>query len=778
MLSLKTLLNSLIGTIALGACLATHAQAAGGEAKGASGPLRAAYGNVKTVIDGDIARTVLTQVFVNDLPHPVEVSYSFPLPSDATVTAFSEWRDGRKITAKTEGKAAAKATYEAAVNRGERAAHGETEAGRRFRMTLSSIPARGQRRIELRYIQTLTALGSERSFVFPAQGDAPAATVLDIEVVVQAERAILGLEAPNQLDAQIGRGLGGDERRQVVRLTRGREGLRRDLVARWSQDSDAFDLAARAVRPDPEAPAFLEARFAFNADPLEGAAAPRDVVIVLDRSMSMAGEPLDNAKALAAAIVRGLNSSDRLEVISFGTEPAVMFGELASVTDGFAKATIAFVDDLRAGGRSALEPALHQAADLLKDSPNGILVLLSDGQPTFGAGDDPFGLELDVGLFASTRVVIGHFNYPTRTAALDALFPNVTARFVPDGPAAKRAIIDIARLAVAPSIEGLSVEILGEGVHMVQGALPDRVAMGESVRLLARMDTDAIVIVRGTLHGEPVYLEAEVRLRTGSDDLGLPVEWARLRARDLEAEYMSLRASAGGEAERELLEAEIRGLGTLYGLATRFTGYVMTDSLAPDHIKPGDPEIRIHAPESAKAVFGVLPWGEVIRCNWDEDEGLWFGRFLVPRGTADGLYKTRIFVVGQAETTYRGALYFRVDSDIPDFTLARDDGEQPVARGEWLALRAMPIGRDPDFASDGASSGASNGDRLDPDPIDVKSVEVHVGETTYVLNRDSESDLWGGKVLIDLPPGRHDLELVATDYARNTVTATLSIEVQ
>ena len=81
--------------------MAAHAQ---GAARAGSGPLRAAYSHVAVVVDGDVARTTLTQVFVNDLPQPVEASFSFPLPADATVTGFAEWRDGRKVDAKATGK--------------------------------------------------------------------------------------------------------------------------------------------------------------------------------------------------------------------------------------------------------------------------------------------------------------------------------------------------------------------------------------------------------------------------------------------------------------------------------------------------------------------------------------------------------------------------------------------------------------------------------------------------------------------------------------------------
>ncbi|MCB9546831.1 MAG: VWA domain-containing protein [Myxococcales bacterium] len=738
--------------------MAAHAQ---GAARAGSGPLRAAYSHVAVVVDGDVARTTLTQVFVNDLPQPVEASFSFPLPADATVTGFAEWRDGRKVDAKATGKEEAREAYDRAVDRGERAAHGESdEEEARFRMTLSAIPAGGSRRVELRYLQTLSALGSERTYAFPRGGEAPAATLLDVEVQLAGDRPLVAVATPNQPDARVS---AAGATRRVVRLSRSGVGLARDLVVRWRQDSEPLDLAARAVLPAPGTPGYVEARFAFNDDPLGGRVEGRDVVVVIDTSLSMAGLPLKRAREGALALIDGMAAADRVEVIAFADEVRSAFGGLSQDAAG----ARAFLKGLKAGGRSDLEGALAAAAERLAGSPDAVLVLLTDGQPTArSTGADPFGLDLDSAAFAQARVVVGHFNYPHRTAALASIFPNVSVRFIPDGPAGEEAVLALARLAVAPVIEDLSVELLGDDVHLVHGALPARLAVGEHVRLLGRVQGEAYVRVTGTLYGRDVEMTAPVVWRSGGDDLGLPVEWARLRVADLDAEWRALKDAP----TREVVAAEIRGLGTQFSLATRFTGYVMNDSLDPDHIKPGDPEIRVAAPASAKAVFAVLPWGEVVACSWDDEEGLWLGRFLVPRGVEDGLYRARVFVEGQGGAACRGALFFRVDSEMPPFELTREGDDGPVAAGDTLALVARPVR--PEVPA------GKGGDRIDPDPLDVKQVQVSVGGEVWILTREDAADVWSGKVPVELPPGKHAVKLVVMDYARNTTEARLWIEVQ
>jgi len=278
------------------------------------------------------------------------------------------------------------------------------------------------------------------------------------------------------------------------------------------------------------------------------------------------------------------------------------------------------------------------------------------------------------------------------------------------------------------------------------------------------------VEISGLLHGEPVELSTTIDVPTAPDergDRGLPVEWARARVRAFEGELDTLSLEPGA---REARAEEIRRLGKTYRLATRFTSYVLTDSLAPDRIKPGDPEIRVNAPATALGVRGLLPWGETVECEWQADEGVWLGRFLVPRGVADGLYRVRVFVDTQRGTFYRGALYFRVDSRAPRFELARVN-EGPVEAGDVIRVRARPV----EDVFDETKGGALG--EVVRDRIDLKRIVVQIGDQEIPLKRAGEADVWEADVIVDLPSGPNEIRLVTVDYALNSFEAVLELEV-
>jgi Ca-activated chloride channel family protein len=730
---------------------------------GTTAPLRIAYASVHVAISGGIAHTIVDEVMVNDQPAPVEAAFSFPLPDDATITDFADWRDGKRVAASLTGKEAARDRFDKAAAEGKTASLGEQD-GRTFQMKLAPVPGHGQRRVELAYTQTVASLGGERTWTLPAKhytDQVP--THLDLAVDLDADREITGARELNHDDVRIERA---SLSHSTVFLARSRRSLERDVVVRWSEPTADLDLAGRAARRSSKEPAYVTARFGFERDPAAATRDPMNVVLVLDRSLSMAGEPLAHAAELADGILDGLDPRDSVGLVAFAADVHTI--TLAPADVGHRQQIHTELSTSVASGASNLAAALDEATAMVGKAPNSVVVLMTDGQPTTGDGVDadlPVARAADV---AKARVVIAHFNYPSREQALERLFPGAQLHYVPDGRAGASVVRQLTRLAIAPSIEGLHVTVDGAVADTTQGVVPSLIAMGEEVRIAARADHDVTIHVTGTLHGKPVALSQTIAVPAAAapagDDGGLGVEWARLRIADLERRYRD------GETT---LSGEIGKLGTEYRLATMFTSFVADDdSLSPDRIRPGDPEIRVRAPRSAQAVYAVLPWGDVVRCDWQDAEGLWLGRFLVPRGAREGTYRVRVFTNTQGKVVLRGTLLYRVDEKPPTFTLdatydrgvlhlratpANDVIDSP---GLHPAPPAEPVGAQPRLVK--------KGDSIRPDLVDLKRAVVRLDGKDVELTRDG--DVWTAELVVALT-GKVTLSLVTTDYAGNAATA-------
>jgi Ca-activated chloride channel family protein len=529
-----------------------------------AGQVREAYRHVRVVVEGDLARTTVTQVFVSDFDQAVEATYSYPLPGDATVTSFAHFVDGRRIEAHAEERGQAERTYQRAAAEGKAAALAEGDGASRFRLTVGTLAAHGVRRTELSYTQTLEALGQERSWVYPA-ANGRGATFFDLDWELATRQPLERIETENQPDLTVERLPGGAR----IALSRG-GGLERDLAVRWQESAPPLDLAVRAYRRAPGEPAYVEARFGFYHDPFADRRPPLDLVIAMDTSLSMAGDPLARSIELAQRVVGSLGPRDRVNLITFSDSVETLFPELAPLDDPSRQRLAAALAGAGAHGRSNLGAALDAAGALLRRSDHGVLLFLTDGQPTVGDPlDRPAAGRAD---FARVRAVVARFNYPSRQQLIESLFPHVESGYVPDGPAGAAAVAHLAALAVAPTIESLTVEWDGRVADRV-GGTPSRLAMGESLRWVGRLDGRGAVHVRGLLHGQPVRLDQVVEAAPLDErgDHGLGTEWARLRIADLEAQLDAGRGDAGA------LREEILSLGRRYGLMSRFTSLVATD---------------------------------------------------------------------------------------------------------------------------------------------------------------------------------------------------------
>jgi Ca-activated chloride channel family protein len=113
---------------------------------------------------------------------------------------------------------------------------------------------------------------------------------------------------------------------------------------------------------------------------------PADVVLVLDKSGSMAGRPLDEAKAGAKAFLATLDPRDQITLEFFD---AVVYPPVGPLTVKDARAELeSRIDGVSAGGGTALYDATAVATKLLMDPKRAgahrirAIVVMTDGQDT------------------------------------------------------------------------------------------------------------------------------------------------------------------------------------------------------------------------------------------------------------------------------------------------------------------------------------------------------------------------------------------------------------
>ncbi len=123
---------------------------------------------------------------------------------------------------------------------------------------------------------------------------------------------------------------------------------------------------------------------------------PRRIVLVLDRSGSMSGRPIRQARQAAKACLAALRPQDSFGLVAFDDEVAVFRNGLVTGGDESRDAAREFLDGIEARGGTELALGIRAAAELLA-GPGDVLVL-TDGQ-VFGteeilAAARPLGIRL------------------------------------------------------------------------------------------------------------------------------------------------------------------------------------------------------------------------------------------------------------------------------------------------------------------------------------------------------------------------------------------------
>ena len=744
-------------------------------------PLETAYVHVAVDIDERLARTTVTQVFVNHTDGELEGTYVFPLPRDAAVAGFALWDAGTRIAAELREKDAAREDYLRSAREGGAPALVEETPDGAFEMNVFGIPAGGTKRVELVYTELLDYSAGIVSYVFPAhfrKETAGEGGLFDVDITVRAPDELAFVGSPSWPEMTLRR-----PSAKEARLSLSVEHLEatRDVDVAFGVATTPFGLSVRAHRPGGDEPGVVQLGFAFNRDDAPERRPAREVLFAIDTSLSMAGAPLQRARQVVRDALELLPAGDRVNIVAFDSLLQSFVERSVPVTADNVAMAGRFVDGLRAQRGSDLGALLASLPELFgKETAERVLVLLTDGQPTVGELDDA---KLKDALAARDAldldVMVVHLGYPSRRAVLEHLAPGATYHYIPaamdaaGSPAGDAAAEELVQQLAASAMKNVTVTIEGAPTLDVHPSEPRTLFSGRQLLVHARylpppFGAPARVVVEGELHGERRRFTYDVSLPARTDDrhAGVVREWAKEEVR------VALRAidTAEDDKARGALVDRVRSLGRAHALVTPYTSFLVRRpaSLSLERFKPGDPEIYIEAPASMAKVVAILPWGETIPCRWLADQGRWMGRFLVPRGTVDGVYRIRVILVSQAGDRKEIAVFYRVDGTSPKMRLETPEAARP---GELLRIRAVPVSHV--FEGDAGTPRATL-------RTDVRRAVLHVAGRSVKLRQTADGEAWEAAVRLphDLAPGDLVATLVVTDWAANSFRTERTITIR
>lgn len=347
---------------------------------------RVQIGEVRAVVNilQQVATTSLEVTLNNPGARQQEAEMLVPVPDGATVRSFALEGKSVEASAKLLPKAEAKSTYLSIVSRLRDPALLEFAGYNLVRSSVFPVPARGLQRVRLVYEQVLRADGERVDYVLPrSESFEASSTPWKIDLRIQSKAAISTLYSPtHQLSTE--RVAPGELRAAVVGSPKIDPGPFRVSYLVEKNGVSASLLAY----PDPRVGGgyfLLLAGVPAEASSEKTAAIKREVTLVIDRSGSMEGEKIEQARAAALQVIEGLSEGEAFNIIDYSDTIERFSQHPVIKTNDTAGKARAYIKRLKSSGGTNIHDALVEA--LSQEPTPGALPLvlfLTDGLPTVG----------------------------------------------------------------------------------------------------------------------------------------------------------------------------------------------------------------------------------------------------------------------------------------------------------------------------------------------------------------------------------------------------------
>ncbi|MEM6638586.1 MAG: marine proteobacterial sortase target protein [Pseudomonadota bacterium] len=537
-------------------------------------------------VTGLLSRVTVTQTFSNTTDEWSEGVYAFPLPEGAAVDVLRMKIGEHVIEGRIMEKDLAKKTYVQAKDNGQRASLVEQDRPNLFRTSVANIAPRSTVEVQISYLDMLRYDDGQMSLRFPlavtprfspsqlSGGMLPSATPVSTagqaatpnglaEVVVRLN-AGFPIKAINSESHAISVASRGPYRE--VAFENVAVPMDRDFTLSWTPEVGA-EPGAAVFTEEYNGETYALVMFLPPQTKTDPRRLPRETVIVLDTSGSMAGESFDQARAAVEDALAKLHPDDYFNLIEFNSQHTALFDQPRPASRANLKDAQLFLLKLRANGGTNMAPALAQALDAAATSGRLRQVIFV----TDGAVDNErelFGL-IESGLGETRLFTVGIGSAPNtffmRRAAQSG---RGTYRYIGSVRQVRAEMSALFSKLEAPVLRDVEVRWPGKVAEVWPPRTPD-LYQGEPLMLTARLSELPRTIA---IEGEQVGARwsRTIPLDRTESFRGVSTLWARSKVASL------MDGLSRGELPG-VVRSRVLPLALEHRLVTRYTSLVAVD---------------------------------------------------------------------------------------------------------------------------------------------------------------------------------------------------------
>ncbi|XP_077071730.1 protein mono-ADP-ribosyltransferase PARP4 isoform X2 [Siphateles boraxobius] len=361
-------------------------------------PLQAV--NVRCKLMDLLCQVIIFQTYTNKSSVPIEAKYVFPLEETAAVCGFEAFINGKHVVGKVKEKEQARKEYKQAIEKGHGAYLMDQDEPDVFTISVGNLPPGATVLIKVTFITELVVRSG--SIVFSLAGSvAPWQQSAALNLTTQATVKKIGV-TELQSEGEFSLSMSIEMPYEIINLssshriktkmtdckavvstlpgqTLGSEGLQVSfslsnihMPRMWVENHpDKYSQACMLVfYPD------------FKSSGVSSSGGPSsvsDVVILLDSSNSMRGDAMLNARRIALQVLKSLDRSLKINIISFSTDYKEAFPAPVPLDEASEPARKFIMSCSGAGGGTELWRPLQSLSLLSPCRGVRNILLLSDG---------------------------------------------------------------------------------------------------------------------------------------------------------------------------------------------------------------------------------------------------------------------------------------------------------------------------------------------------------------------------------------------------------------
>lgn len=562
-------------------------------------------------VSGYVATVEVVQRFRNATRNWAEGVYVFPLPETAAVNAMELRIGERVIVGKIREKQQARREYQQAKREGRKAGLVEQRRPNMFTTAVANIAPGQEIEVRLTYVEKVAYDGGRFSLRFPMTitpryipgaplpaGEKPIATApgsgwaTNTDQVADASeitpyldpRAPTGAEPINPIELSVALAPGlpladissayhdihivrqGDL--YEVSLTAGRVPMGRDFELAW-QPAIGSEPAAALFTQELDGNVYALAMILPPVQQADAARLPRETIFIIDKSGSMGGEPVRQARAALELALSRLAPGDRFDIIAFNDRPTSLFGGSRPVDGNTLSEARRFVQRLSASGGTEMMSALNLAFAGDPENTSGLLrqvVFITDGAV---GNDDALFKAISDGLADRRLFTVGIGSAPnSHFMRKAAQFGRGTFTYIGKPTEVEQKMDELFARLEKPMLRNVVLDWPDAGAVVEPDPIPD-LYDGQPIIVTARLDRMSGEL-RATGEAASGRWEQMLSLNTAAGHSGIATVWARDRIAGIE-DRIAL------EGESEALRKRILDLALNHQLVSRFTSFVAVE---------------------------------------------------------------------------------------------------------------------------------------------------------------------------------------------------------